>query len=157
MNRLQLCFVVCSLTCLAIVGCGDSGPELGRVTGTVTMDGQPLANALVTFVPEAGGRSSTGTTDSSGNYTLIYADKKGALIGRHKVSVTTIQTVDDEVDMSEIPSDDPRYAELMAKGEDAYNEAQVTEPIPAKYNTNSELAEEVSSGSNTINLDLTSS
>ena len=34
------------------VGCGDGGPPLGKVQGTVTMDGNPLPSALVTFMPE---------------------------------------------------------------------------------------------------------
>jgi hypothetical protein len=35
------------------VGCGP--PPTGTVSGTVTVDGQPVANGLITFLPDAGG------------------------------------------------------------------------------------------------------
>ena len=49
---------------LATAGCGRGGPELGRVTGTVTLDGTPLAGARIEFQPQAQDTSpSYGTTD----------------------------------------------------------------------------------------------
>ncbi len=67
-------------------GKGPDQPELGTVSGTVTVDGKPATNLTVTFLPVDGGRPSTGATDSSGAYTLIYnANSKGAKIGKHNV------------------------------------------------------------------------
>ena len=54
---------------LAIAGCSGD-PPTGAVTGTVILDGDPLPNAIVTFTPLAGGRSTIGTTDTTGTYTL---------------------------------------------------------------------------------------
>ena len=48
------------------LGC-ESGPEIASVEGTVTMDGKPLANATVLFVPE-NGRPAGGRTDERGHY-----------------------------------------------------------------------------------------
>ena len=49
-----------SLICVLAIGCGSGGPTLGTVTGQVTLDGKPLPNALVTFMPEGEGGAATG-------------------------------------------------------------------------------------------------
>jgi hypothetical protein len=130
---------------------------MGEVTGQVTMDGEPLANALVSFTPVEGGAAAVGTTDASGNYSLVSLGKKGAVIGQHTVSVTTVKEVE-AASTAEMGSDSDAYM-AQATGQDtsAYDNATVEEPIPAKYNTATELTEEVTSGQNTINLELTSS
>lgn len=71
------------LTLMALAGCNNNPanyPDTAPVTGTVTVDGQPLAGASLTFVP-ASGRPSSGTTDSSGKYWLRYT---GAIEGTSK-------------------------------------------------------------------------
>ncbi len=63
-------------------------PDLGTVSGKVTLDGKPVAGAMVMFKPVASGRSSSGTTSSDGSYELQYTvDNAGAMIGEHTVSV----------------------------------------------------------------------
>ena len=139
--------------CVSTLGCGDGGPSLGKVTGKVTMDGQPLPNSLVTFVPEAGGTASTGITDSEGKYQLGHVGRHGAVVGKHKVSVTTIQPVADApVSMS---SDDPEYAKQG--GAAAYKQAakKNVEKIPERYNKTTTLQKEVTPGENVIDLELT--
>ncbi|MCA9015149.1 MAG: hypothetical protein KDA74_06495 [Planctomycetaceae bacterium] len=117
---------------LCCAGCGEGTPsdtpDLGRVSGTVTMDGKPLANVAVTFEPETG-KPSFGRTDESGHYELVYKNEQGAKVGQHTVRVTT-------------PTEGPEDT-----GKD---------PIPAKYNTKSTLKKEVKQGANEINLELTS-
>jgi len=73
---------------------GPITPDLGEVGGTVTLDGKPLAYAMVQFHPEsgmvAGSRvgSSAATTNSEGKYRLVYVgDVYGAAIGRHRVTI----------------------------------------------------------------------
>lgn len=44
------------------------------MTGKVTMDGTPLSEAVIAFLPE-NGRPSTAVVDAAGNYELFY--KKG--------------------------------------------------------------------------------
>ena len=148
---IRMLAIACCIAAVACVGCGESGPPLGQVSGTVTMDGQPLANALVTFTPEAGGRGSTGKTDASGKYELAFVDSKGALIGAHKVSVTTIKEAAAAVEMS---SDSPEYANQGSSAD--YDSAKTEEPIPAKYNTKTELTFDVKAGSNTYDIPLES-
>ena len=54
----RLLVILCSVALFCSAGCGEGAPsdtpELGSVTGTVTMDGKPLANVTVTFEPETG-------------------------------------------------------------------------------------------------------
>lgn len=132
MNRV---FVVLSLSLVGLVGCGGDS-NMGGVTGTVTLDGQPVSDATVNFTPKKAGSPSNGRTDSSGKYELSYSkSKKGAEIGEHTVRVTTFRKAnpDAETPITAVP-----------------------EKIPARYNSKSELTKEVKSGNNTIDLELKS-
>ncbi|QDU25410.1 hypothetical protein ETAA8_04780 [Anatilimnocola aggregata] len=85
---------------LLLAGCGSS--DKGKVSGTVTSDGQPVSGGSVSFVPvaepgsspeapaaAASGRVATGAVLSSGSFSLSTdADEDGALIGRHEVVYT---------------------------------------------------------------------
>lgn len=78
--------------CLALLSlagcCGPSRPTTLPVTGTVTLDGQPVAEAAVQFIPQAGGNPAQGVTDAAGNFKLTtFVDGDGALPGAHKVTV----------------------------------------------------------------------
>ena len=46
-------------------------PKMARVVGLLTLDGQPVHGAVVTFVPaEGGGRAAAGKTDQNGRFAL---------------------------------------------------------------------------------------
>ena len=110
-------------------------PDVGRVTGTVTLDGSPLVNAVLTFEPLEEGRPSYGRTDESGEYKLYYTDDDpGAIIGKHRVRITTADSGNED------------------EGVCAY----AGEKLPMKYNVRTELEEEVTGGSQTINFELSS-
>lgn len=135
--RLSLLFTLVSLITAGCSSTPGDQPDLGTVTGTVTMDEKPLAGVMVVFSPE-NGRSSMGTTDDAGKYELLYvSDTKGAKIGTHKISIATAQT-----DSSE---------EEGGEGGTPFKET-----IPAKYNAKSTLTEEVKAGDNVIDFKLTS-
>lgn len=151
-------FLSGAVMCLALMGCGPSGPDLGTVKGKVTMFGRPLPNALVTFEPTDGGPVATGPTDEEGNYELFSAGRKGAKVGPHRIVITTIQPPQEADNSQEAlarSSDDPAYMAQALGGPAQYKKAEeFKEKIPAKYNTNTELKEEVKSGSNEFNFDL---
>lgn len=124
--------LLCALS-ISLTGCGGGGPDtpaLGSVNGTVTLDGQPLAEVMVMFQPKAGGRASMGKTDSGGQYTLNFnSETPGAIIGDHTVSIRT-------------PMENP--------------DPNKKETIPAVYNRKSMLLEKVNTGENKIDFELRS-
>ena len=84
--------VLLALIILLSSGCGDSGPELAPVSGTVLLDGKPVEGASVTFMPAAGGRPATGTTNASGEFQLTtFKEQDGALVGDHSVTITLVK------------------------------------------------------------------
>ena len=135
--------VVVLLVCGIILcdGCSsgpDDVPETGTVTGTVTLDGTPLAEALVIFQPESG-RTSSGTTDATGKYELDYTSTlKGAKLGKHTVSITTFKAPEGNLETKEAQKEVPK------------------EKVPAQYNKDTTLTAEVKAGENTIDFDLQS-
>lgn len=84
-------FLALALLLASLAGCSRSNrPPLGTVTGTVTLDGRPLAAAAVHFTPDGPGRTSIGSTDAAGAYRLRYLrDIEGANLGRHTVRIMT--------------------------------------------------------------------
>ncbi len=109
MTRLHFLLVVGFA--VTFVGCGgDGGPPLAPVKGKVTLYGKPYTKGIVTFSPEGGGPSATSRTDENGDYELWSAGKKGAAIGKHKVSVTTILEQPTTTAPADMKSDDPNYA-----------------------------------------------
>jgi hypothetical protein len=126
--------VVCSalLLLFALGGCGTKG--LAPVSGTVTLDGQPLPDASVNFQPldsTKSGLGSSGKTDASGRYSLrvVMDDKTGAVIGKHRVSISTVTEED--------PSYDPPPGRFKRPLRDR---------LPARYNAKSQLEFEVTRG-----------
>jgi hypothetical protein len=85
------------LTSLALVswvaicsGCGD-GPRLVPVAGTVTLDGEPLEGATLSFVPVEGNPVSTAGSDVSGprgNFQMTYNGRAGLAPGKYKVMIS---------------------------------------------------------------------
>ena len=81
---------------LPVLGCTQAGPKIVPVSGVVTLNGKPLANATVTFAPvapdgenNAAGDSSIGKTNANGEYTLTTSrGVAGAIVGKHRVRVT---------------------------------------------------------------------
>lgn len=84
-------------------GCGAKFP-LVPVTGTVMLDGQPLAGAFVIFAPVEPSpgslRVATGMTDANGRFTLRtnYEPRwtgMGAVPGTHRVTISKVVAAQD--------------------------------------------------------------
>lgn len=123
--------------CLFLTSCGrPSGqPELVDVTGTITMEGSPVKGALVQFSPGSG-RPSTALTNAEGFYELRYSEsEKGALVGRHTVSIT----------LGRPP---------VTRGGKTVQPA-VPEKIPAKYNSSTTLTADVEPAHRQFDFQLT--
>src|SRR5262249_34893691 len=79
------------LSALCVAGCSRE-PERGPVSGVVTLDGKPLPNVMVVFVPDAErgtpGQRSVARTDKDGRYVAFTdKDQEGASVGVHRVSL----------------------------------------------------------------------
>ena len=86
----------------------ESLPSLATVTGTVTLDGEPLPlGAIIEFHPETDPNApnyrrttSFGFPDKDGKYTLIYKQGVlGAEIGKHRVLIK----FNDETNVQKLP------------------------------------------------------
>ena len=118
------------LASLAVLAAGCGSGQFAPVSGRVTLDGQPLPNAAVTFQPVVTpgnpnpGPGSGGFTDADGRYTLklIGTETRGAVVGKHKVRISLVPPKED-------PADDrpKRFKQLPAKysGKDTKQEYDV--------------------------------
>jgi hypothetical protein len=118
-------FLALTLLLLVAAGCSKNY-KLAPVSGRVTMDNRPLANAEVSFYP-TGGKDlpyATGTTDEQGNYKLeAFAGGRstaGAVVGENRVMIS----------VSKVGGTKKFNPRELSEGLDL---------VPAKYNTDSEL------------------
>ena len=138
------CAVLLALVALCLSGCGSSEDySLVPVSGTITLDGQPLAGASISFQRECGdatvGPGSAAVTDASGKYELKTAEadsRSGAVVGMHVVRITGVQEQRDASD------DTPRP---MAK-----------DPVPPRYRDPGLTFDVPADGTDQANFDLTS-
>lgn len=77
--------------CLFIAGCGKSGLELYPVHGRITLDGKPLADAGVMFLPGGNGPGAGGTTNCDGVFELVTVNAVGAIGGKRGYRVAQIR------------------------------------------------------------------
>ncbi len=120
------------------------------VTGVVTLDGEPLANATVYFTPvegSAGASQSVGKTNEKGEYklqTLLSAPDADPTPGDYVVTIDCV----DEVETGRMKKNDD--------GEEV-PETEEIQRVPARYlnGATSGLTATVVKGSNTFNFDLT--
>jgi hypothetical protein len=85
LRRFLVVFVSSGLATV-LSGCG--GPKLVPVSGTVTIDGQPLTGGYI-FVMPKDARAAGGKIDSQGRFTLTTTDEgDGCKPGTHAVTVT---------------------------------------------------------------------
>lgn len=108
------CFVYTPIlaTLILCAGCADPGPPLGTVTGTITLEGEPVKDADVEFHPLFnGGKIALSRTDENGDFEMQYSlERKGVLVGNHQVQITTRRS-DKRADGSnvEIPERIPKW------------------------------------------------
>ena len=79
-----------ALSVILWAGC-DRGPQLVAASGVVTFRKQPVPDADIVFVPDAGGSPVIGRTNDSGEFILTTNGQEGALVGSYKVAVTAVK------------------------------------------------------------------
>ena len=79
----------CLAAALVLAGAGCSGGGLAKVKGVVTLDGEPLAGAMVSLVPEDGhGQPGQGYTKGDGSFEVETLNEVGAVPGEYRILVT---------------------------------------------------------------------
>jgi hypothetical protein len=141
LRRRRNCSLLSLLICSLLVSGGCSGRPKNvakKVSGVVTVGGQPIADAIVTFTPKEGSPS-IGRTDAQGKYNLIWSQQgkrviEGAQIGDHTVTIRTFQ-----------------FGDSTAKPP----KPEIPEKIPFKYRQEGGFPKAtVKAGENTINFEL---
>jgi hypothetical protein len=132
---------------VSLLGCSDGGAKIIPVSGTVTLNGKPLANATVLFSPIAkpgevnAGDGSAGKTNANGEYTLTTSHGlPGAQVGTHRVRISVL--------VQQSGSGDERRPR---------GGWPVKDQIPARYNEETKLTFEVTApGPHKKDFELTS-
>ncbi len=91
--RVCLLSVACLFVAVGLSGCAQDirreGPELAKVTGSVSLDGEPVEGAHVRFSPETKGPAAFAVSDSRGHFELRTFDPgDGAVPGKYGISIT---------------------------------------------------------------------
>ena len=135
---------------LAFIGCGPSGHLSGLhpCEGTVTYNGSPVAEAVLTFHPDASGgaRSASAITDTSGKFKVTtLKPEDGIGPGNYKVTIIKFE----------------EYGDLPPKVMDDYGDmVQPVRPqknvLPKKYENpaTSGLTVTIDKGKKTENFEL---
>lgn len=110
-SRMLLVTLVC-IGLLPAMGCGESGPKLYRIKGTVTHNGKPVKLLLLTFTPddEMTKAPAMGATDDNGRFEMKIGSTPGVFPGKH-----TISCHDPLIDMGSKTSTEPDYLAVIAK------------------------------------------
>src|SRR4051794_3124636 len=112
-------------TLLLCAGCGDTNTS--TVTGTVTVDGEPLADGAIRFDPKDGETSTSGKEIKDGKFTVV------GPAGIKKVTITSAKMSGEE-SLYDTPDSPVRKVPKQW--------------IPARYNTATELELDVKPGRN---------
>lgn len=137
----------------ALLGCGPSGPELGRVTGRVMMEGQPVTAGSVSFWP-GDGRPARGSIAEDGTYELTtFKRNDGALVGEHRVTIKATRLSEP---VPELDSTAAEIAHFSRKGAKRIRAAHVTWVVPEEYSEvdTSPLVATVVSGQNELDFSI---
>jgi hypothetical protein len=145
---------VVAILCLTAAGCGKPAPPpVTEAGGIVLLNGSPLPNAQLQFVPDLADfgaeLNSTGITDEKGRFQLKCAknDQAGAVVAKHRVVITDAPPP-------------PKYrgmSEDAQKGYAAYVKSLKNRPIPEQYGSvgTTPLIVEVKADQNEYKIELT--
>ncbi len=120
MKTRSTAFCTCLLLLLATLGCGESGPKLVPISGTVTFKGAPVPAGYISFTPPPGGGAvrviqiKDGKYDSAemvgdkgvhpGNNTVVIAGFDGKVVKFYGQGKQIFNPVTEEITVSDKPS-----------------------------------------------------
>ena len=132
---------------ISLVGCSPSS-DRHSLTGTVTLDGEPLSQGSIVFFPQPGTPGpSAGGHIVDGRFSI--APEGGTMAGTFRVEITASRKTGRQIV-------DPTLKMMNPDAESAMID-QTEQYIPPRYNKQSELTAEVrKSGSNNFEFELMS-
>lgn len=125
------------LTGMVSGGCG-SGSTRVEVSGTVTMDGLPMSEGTILFVPLNEHGIRVGSPIKDGNYEV--PAEKGPQRGEHRVEITW-----------ERPT-----GKILPSKDIEIQRQEIVQMVPAKYNKDSTLKVNIEGSTNSFDFDLES-
>ena len=136
-------FVAGMLTISAIAGCGhkETGPKRASVSGKVNLNGTPLPDGTIRFVPidsNSGPKVSVAVVEGSFEATA----ENGPVVGNNRIEIESLDgpAFDDEQTLAELQANPHRLHAIR---------------IPPAYNTYSQLKTDIKSGeANVLHYDL---
>ena len=140
-TRFRIASIVVVLGSSLILGCGDSGPPRASVRGAVTLDGAPLAQGSILFVPiEGSGGVAAGGTIADGRYELD--GDAGVSLGANRVEIRAVRKSGRQVQKPFAPQ-----GEMVEADEEA---------VAEEFNSASTLRADVVAGDQTLDFAVTS-
>ena len=83
---------LCAAVLMTALGCGESGPTLLPVKGTVTIDGQPQGGVVLLF--HGANAVSSASSDASGGFSIVTNGEPGIAAGTYKVTASWPEPVE---------------------------------------------------------------
>jgi len=129
------------IAALAMTGCSDPNTQKrGEVTGTVTLDGQPVEDAAISFFP-VGSTSGPSAGGKIVNGKYLVPQAQGPVIGDNRVEFNGAKKTGKKIK--------DRFGDEMTQD-------QIVPLFPDKYNIQSKEQVRIEAGQNTHNFDLKS-
>jgi len=122
-------FFLAVMASMFSLGCGKkSGDDIARaeVSGTVTLDGNPIPEGMISFLPEKGPAAQAPITD--GKYSI--KDKGGVPVGTCKISIEAMKET----------------GKTLPGGATGQPEKEKVQYIPPKYNSKTTLTATITPG-----------
>jgi hypothetical protein len=126
--------IILLLTIAFVVGCGGGGPKTSKVKGQVTLDGAPLEEGNIVFIPTDGKGVTSGGKITKGEYTadVPYGEKRIEIRARKVVGTK------------------PAYEGVA----DSPMQEIAVELIPLRYNSESVLVWTIDSEASDVNIPM---
>lgn len=130
-----------AILCLSsTVGCRETEPQRFPISGTITLDDQPLGRVLITLVPTSPGQVGCTVEAAHGQFDASSAD--GATAGSYHVVVSALEPDLEEFDARRSTGEKKLFGSVM---------------LPAKYQKPGSLSVEIVAGrDNELTIELSS-
>jgi hypothetical protein len=135
-------------------GCGG-GPKLVPVSGNVTLNGKPLRDAEIMFVPTDAnkqGIAGRDTTGPEGNYRVMCNGRAGLVAGPYKVVIS--RSTVDTTKVAPVFKDDPYMAKLVMEGPEAELSNRPTPAVQKPSEIKGEFNSEVPAEGAVLDFDV---